>query len=77
MTCVKVPLFTFAWQTTVCFHEISNFFFSAAANLNIHGDSPPPKEVPDMSSATFVSVVSCKIRFHVIFSRLYFSHLVL
>ena len=39
---------------------ISIFCFSTATNLNIHGDSPPPKEVPDMSSATFVSVVSKK-----------------
>merc|ERR1711997_1178055 len=28
----------------------------SSANLNIHGESPPPKEIPDMSSATFVSV---------------------
>merc|ERR1712001_114751 len=34
---------------------------STATNLNIHGDSPPPKEVPDMSSATFVSVGGDKL----------------
>ncbi len=32
---------------------------STPANPNLtNGESPPPKEVPDMSSATFVSVVS-------------------
>ena len=32
---------------------------STSANPNLtNGESPPPKEVPDMSSATFVSVVS-------------------
>merc|ERR1719510_728391 len=30
-------------------------------NLNLTGDSPPPKEVPDMSSATFVSVGGDKL----------------
>ena len=35
-------------------------------NLNLTGDSPPPKEVPDMSSATFVSVVSF-VLYHRIF----------
>merc|ERR1719495_1114233 len=33
----------------------------SSANLNIHGESPPPKEVPDMSSATFVSVGGDKL----------------
>ena len=35
------------------------FYYST--NLNLTGDSPPPKEVPDMSSATFVSVVSVDV----------------
>merc|ERR550534_2197831 len=34
---------------------------SSSANLNIHGESPPPKEIPDMSSATFVSVGGDKL----------------
>jgi len=33
----------------------------SSTNLNIHGESPPPKEVPDMSSATFVSVGGDKL----------------
>lgn len=33
----------------------------SSANLNIHGESPPPKEIPDMSSATFVSVGGDKL----------------
>jgi len=32
-----------------------------STNLNLTGDSPPPKEVPDMSSATFVSVGGDKL----------------
>ena len=37
------------------------FTFYYSTNLNLTGDSPPPKEVPDMSSATFVSVVSVDV----------------
>ena len=48
-------------SVVISIYNISNFFFSP--NLNLTGDSPPPKEIPDMSSATFVSVVSLFCRF--------------
>ena len=43
-------------------YQLSNcLIIFSSANLNIHGESPPPKEIPDMSSATFVSVVSSSL----------------
>ena len=42
-------------------HILHFVTFYYSTNLNLTGDSPPPKEVPDMSSATFVSVVSVDV----------------
>ncbi len=43
---------------------------SSSKNPNLtNGESPPPKEIPDMSSATFVSVVSVIDRGVLLFCR--------
>ena len=63
---IQIGEYWFSWGIFFTMSHITSnailycFFFHFSTNLNLTGDSPPPKEVPDMSSATFVSVVSSK-----------------